>query len=624
MINVATKMKVRLEHISFYLLISTLLLAIALADALTCPEHCSCSEVQRKRYTYNHAKCTSLDGLRKLGKTSDLHSLDLSSLNLTKITNQLDKLTNLSRLDLADNRLSEINALSTKRIRVLNLSGNRITSGKLAKIPSTVKSLNLTNNDITILSEHFKHFVHLRSLELADNPLNCTCETLDIRNWLQERQVWTEKPIKCTAPFQSKGWSWLQARQSEVCDPNGIETPRMLPFSDQSNDPSENDLMMGDDPNVHSQSDEIAEGFIPVNVQRSKRKDFDDDDISEDSDFGEGSGSGDNSDESVTTAYGDSTYEPTHEGSGYDMPTARFIDDDDQISNKTLPGEDEAEDSDGINMESLPDENTSVEPEDSYSTVPPVVEEAIVPVKNVPNDAEYIAPADDNEKEGTRSEQTKIDDSEQVQKGNSTYILLAVLGVLLVVLILYVAAKRSKTNTKNRRNNNDIESPAQEMLTMDKNNLGKPVQSPVEFIPLIPDKNDGDKKPNLCNGEEPLLQKLTEVENENEPRDDDRHQTQQSNGNAKPVRNGVQNGLHPDNKSDDNAVHDDQRQYQPISPKPSRYSPVSITRNFSKTKHERQKNGTSSCDSTLTNHKCLPILCRIQSAEKNAMTTINS
>lgn len=178
-------MKVHFEPtISAYLLIGIILAIIGIGDAAlaTCPDHCQCVEVQ-KRYTFNHAKCTSLDGLRILGKTSDLHSLDLSSLNLTKINNQLDKLTNLSKLDLSDNHLSEVNALSTKRIRVLNLSGNRITSGKLAKIPATVKNLNLTHNDITILPDGFKRFVHLRSLELADNPLNCTCETLEIRNW---------------------------------------------------------------------------------------------------------------------------------------------------------------------------------------------------------------------------------------------------------------------------------------------------------------------------------------------------------------------------------------------------------------------------------------------------------
>lgn len=645
-------MKVRLEStVSFYLLIGIVLTVISLGDAFSCPEHCSCIEVQ-KRYTFNHAKCTSLDGLRILGKTSELHSLDLSSLNLTKINNQLDKLTNLSKLDLSDNRLSEINVLSTKRIRVLNLSGNRITSGKLAKIPSTVKNLNLTHNDITILTDGFKRFVHLRSLELADNPLNCTCETLEIRNWLQERQVWTVKPILCMAPIQFKGWPWLAARQSEVCDPNGLtgERPRMLPSSMDTT--ADNDLMVGDDPNAGGGIDmaENDEGFLPVNRPRAKRTDTE----SSDTDIGsflnddgyEGSGS--SLDENI--AKSDSDDGDGNEGSGFDitelpMPKMINLDDDDQISNETQSDEDDRSASDddittfnapiSLNSSESNDskENASIEAavtattesvtpteppstpapvpvppvdgavaaaaaaaaeNDDISTLTPIVEETIVPVKNMANDAEYIQTNDANEKANSHSEETKMDDSNSVHEGSSTYVLLAILGILLVALILYVAAKRSKANTKNRRNNNDIESPAQEMLTMDKNNLGKPIQNPVEFIPLIPDKHDPEKKtPNKCNGEEPLLQKLTEVENEHEPNhangngigakkanDATQQQhapsnTHQLNGNAKPVQNGV-NAASAPTQPDEN----DQRQYQPISPKPSRYSPVSFFHRF--------------------------------------------
>lgn len=640
-------MKVRLEHVSFYLLIGTLLLAIGYGDAFTCPEHCSCIELQRVKHAYNHARCTSLDGLRQLGKTSELHSLDLSSLNLTKINNQLDKLTNLSKLDLSDNRLSEINSLSTKRIRNLNLSGNRITSGKLAKIPSTVKYLNLSFNDITILTDSFKRFDHLTSLELADNPLNCTCETLEIRNWLQERQVWTEKPIRCMAPMQFKGRSWLQARQSEVCDPNGLETPRMLPSSDTTDD-IDNDLMMGDDPNV-GQTEDLAqndEGFLPVSANRAKRTDNLSELTSDNADENvEGSGSDLNeendpdvtdTDAEVTTAEtetlskvdlyegsGESTAEPQARQTNFNALTSNETDTDSEFTTITaadelstdqslspLIEEDETEANtisseapiiSKVNIEddnnttaveglitdaTLPpsiasEDETQKEAETEHNTtvVPAVVEEPIVPSKSTALDTEYVQTGE-GAKDGARSESTKIDNSD-LQQSKSTYILLAVLGILLVALLLYVATKRSRTNVKNRRNNNDIESPAQELLTMDKNNLGKPIQNPVEFIPLIPDKHDPEKKANVCNGEEPLLQKLTEVENENEPHedhhkkttDDNKQQTptQQLNGNAKPV----QNGVHAD-KIDDNNLVNDQRQYQSISPKPSRYSPVSV------------------------------------------------
>lgn len=607
-------MKVRLESsTSFCLLIGTLLTVIGNGNAYTCPEHCHCSEVH-KRYTYNHAKCTTLDGLRVLGKTSDLHSLDLSSLNLTKLTNQLDKLTNLSKLDLSDNRLSEINAKSIKRIRYLNLSGNRMTSGKLAKIPITVKNLNLSHNEITFLPDSFKRFVHLRSLELAHNPLNCTCSTLEIRNWLQERQVWTIKPILCMAPIQFKGWSWLAARQSEVCDPNGFrdESPRMLPSTMDIT--ADNELMMGDDP----------EGFLPVNSGTHAKQGESDAAAADDTDSFlnddgyEGSGSS-NIDDDV---YEGSGSEPTEAA----IPKLVDLDGNDQISNETQSDEDvrsgssddllkphtpiilsssETQDTrENISAEivstttaapTLTEQSTSeVAPVPAVpavesasesavsnnSTELPVVEETIVPVKNMANDAEYILNTNDPDgKPNSRSEESKIDDSNSVHKGNSTYVLLGILGILLVALVLYVAAKRSRTNTKNRRNNNNIESPAQEMLTMDKNNLGKPIQSSVEFIPLI----DPEKKAAVtaavhtkCNGEEPLLHKLTEVDSEREPNLANGNGTHQLNGNIKPVPNGI-NAV-PATQLDNNnqsPAESDQRQFQSISPKPSRYSPVS-------------------------------------------------
>lgn len=542
-------MKVRLQHLSFYLLISIVLLSVGWSGAFTCPDQCSCVEVQRKRLSYNHAKCTSLEGLRQLGKTSDLHSLDLSAMNLTKINNQLDKLTNLSKVDLSENRLSEINSLGAKRIRILNLSGNRITSGKLGKVPATVKHLNLSHNDITILTDAFKRFIHLKSLELAHNPINCTCETLDIRNWLQERNVWTEKPIQCMAPLKFKGRSWLQIRQSEVCDPHGLESPRMLPFSDTSDDV--NDLMLGDDPNAGDSEekevppeDDIEPDFLRVEDHKLARRT---EELDVASDFAEDEGSGYESDENIKPKI--DLLES--EGSG---------DETEHIVNHTEPKS-----------------NDDVKESMNNSS------EIIVTSNDTGESTTLIAEgtfSSNGDTENTNGDSNKPKQSEKIEnnpvhESKSTYILLAILGVLLIALILYVATKRSK-NSKggNRRNKNDIESPAQEMLKMDKRNLGKPIQNPVEFIPLIPEKHSQEKKPNICNGEEPLLQKLNEVGNENDANDDVRDgkgkqaPAQQLNGVAKPKE------VHSD-KSDDKPAYE-HPQSQPISPKNSRYSPVNI------------------------------------------------
>lgn len=601
-----------------HLIIGTLLLAIGLIEAFTCPDYCQCTEIHHNnRHSYNHAKCTSLEGLRKLGKTSDLHSLDLSGTNLTKITNQLDKLTNLTKIDLHDNRLSEVNCLSTKRVRTLNLSNNRITSGKLAKIPPFVKHLNLTHNDITVLPEDFKNLIHLKSLELADNPLNCTFETLEVRNWLQERRVWTDRPIRCMAPLQYKGRSWLQVRQADVYDGNGLDEPRMLPSANDD----ENDLMLGDDPNAglneHYDNEQFDhEEFLPViqdNRLHDRRDAQSDENISNDADYDEGSGDSSNDEivnASPVLANTNNSHAEEYEGSGDDNHLQPIIENDEVISNETNSAESETDlesttdseattipipislnseesnvnSSESISTELAPlidsgeeqDEEEEKHDEEETSTAPvAVTEELILPVKHIPVDAEYIEPENGVENTSNQSESAKIDSS--VHESRSTYILLAILGILLIALILYVAAKRSRSPVKNRRNNNDIESPAQELLNMDKNNLGKPVATnQVEFIPLIPEKHaNADKKNNLFNAQEPLLQKLAE---ENEPNGDSVNgkdetdlqvPSQQLNGNATtPLQ---PNGVHKENG---NAI-DEKKPYQSVSPKPSRYSPVS-------------------------------------------------
>lgn len=603
------------------LLTAVCMLFITFVTAFRCPDHCECMEIQRPRHSYNQATCTSLDGLRQLGKTSEIHSLDLSNMNLTKITNQLDKLTNLSRIDLHNNRLSEVNNLNAKRVRILNLSNNRITSGKLTKIPMSVKHLNLTQNDITYLPLDFKRLIHLKALELTGNPLNCTCETLDVRNWLQERNVWTDKPILCMAPLKIKGRPWLQIRQSDVCDTNGLDEPRTLPFATQD---IENELMQGDDSNaylgvdasVEEKNDELGGEFMPVKVidRRAKRTraehpvvetqpvdeiNGDLDDISDD-DYDDGSGQTFQDEDASTTvpsavAFTDEVYE----GSGDDGTHARSFDLSDETETTTAANDTSVDtetttvaafvpivaESENVEHSTAPDIEVMTEP-----AIVAVVDDIIIKVDATNVDTEFVHPdrLDDAavSADGGMADNSSLSSSAPIRSdatehatasigdSNNAYILLGILGILLVLLIIFVATKRSRTMAKNRRDN-DIEHTAQELADMDKNNLGKPI---AEFIPLIPGRYPVDKENNLCNAQEPLLKKLSESDAESNPSANDTQEEPNIAADGK-QQNGtvaagtpssstpIQNGIH----KDDNDAH----VFQPITPKPSRYSPVS-------------------------------------------------
>lgn len=205
-----------------------------------CPESCTCTDHIVAHHQLNHARCESIEALHD--KQWPVHSLDLSGLGLQKVPATVEKLRNLTRLNLSNNHITEVARLS-QRIQELNLSHNRIGSGKLAKLPAFIRKLNLAHNHITVVPSTLKKLEHLREIELTGNPINCSCETIQVRNWLQSRHVWTEDVIKCALPQLYKGRPWLQVKQSDVCTMTPAEIEEEKNIWEDSND-----LMMGDQP----------------------------------------------------------------------------------------------------------------------------------------------------------------------------------------------------------------------------------------------------------------------------------------------------------------------------------------------------------------------------------------
>ncbi|XP_052861198.1 protein windpipe [Anopheles cruzii] len=226
------------------------LMVVVAAAAGDCPRECHCEATT--------IRCTSVAGLRGLDKAQPIARLDLSGLNFTKVPSVLENVRNITELDLSGNRLAEVAHLG-KRVRSLNLSYNRITSAKLARIPPSVESLNLTHNEITYLPLGMMKLKKLRYIELASNPINCTCETLHVRNWLTSRHVWSDEHIKCMAPQEFKGRPWLQVRQSDVCHASVAEERKGGYSWDDYED--ENDLMLGDQPAANEAAEDDVDDF---------------------------------------------------------------------------------------------------------------------------------------------------------------------------------------------------------------------------------------------------------------------------------------------------------------------------------------------------------------------------
>ncbi|XP_055624702.1 protein windpipe [Toxorhynchites rutilus septentrionalis] len=628
---------------SLLLAVPLLLLLLSPASTSTpysCPRGCECNG---STFT-----CTSVAGLRNVDKSLPVKRLVLSGLELSKIPPQLENIRNMTELDLSNNHLSEVNHLG-KRIRQLNLSQNRITSGKLSRIPPFVESLNLTHNDITYLPLHLMKLKKLRSIELANNPINCTCDTLHIRNWLTMRHVWSDEHIKCSAPHEFKGRPWLQIKQADVCQGAGGRTGGYN--WDEYED--ENDLMLGDQADLgdedgdEEEEDDFKKEYFPVNEKLKSRDppiEFQNDEETDGgsgdgslSDIGEEEkadtedviatsaveGSGETKNETVRAVrvgqiqnaveHGDDNEDGSGSGGGI-LPfvmigegkgstegpqTDDDIDEDEASEEKpiTPPG------SLGIFGKGLEDDTTTSAPTESSETVVKTFSGRVEAPKETVSGTDGDAPA-------AEEEQIIAEEPERADvDSQGTYILLAILGIILVSLIILVMCKR-KPQTRNRRDKADMESGrSREMQDMDKSLLGKPLDknghNPPERTPLMKDGDSGKPnnyapaKPERTSLDKPAMESFKPIPAdrnkgvyENVPQNNNNNNNnnvplQNGNGTVSPMTNGDPSGAHQPNhgvptdeslpNGSPNQLHPEQPSNGDVeSPKTKRYSPIYV------------------------------------------------
>lgn len=523
-----------MEHFNLPALLALIfcVCAAVASPAYYCPEDCSCTLSLHTHKPTLHAKCNSTNGFKlseePLRASIPIHSIDLSYLGLTRMGHVLDMLPNLTSVDLSHNELHDIGHLS-KRIKKLNLKHNRLTSAKLVKLPQHLQVLNLQHNDITYLPNELTHLHHLQQLELGHNAINCSCSTLEVRDWLQEQHIYMEKPVICNLPAEARGKSWLQLKKSDVCakEKSGW----------YATDIDENELMMGDQPAADStveheeEEEELGKDYLIIDGKRSVRTveppppvvsdvegsgDLTETNMElvapkqdskesaqlsieepraeqladrlqqdeEDNDEGSGSGGGPLI---VPPIFSGPTnvddFEPPESTKSEEKHNEHNNDDDSSYDNKPVeqpatPSADIFKNNMGI-FENANEEPTAVS------------EETIVPVVQTKLDSDVVT---DGPLVGEKPSEDilsakigKKDDS------NAIYYLLGVIALIVVGLILFVAIKRCKYN--NNAAARDAEAQRQtELLDMDKKNLGKPLaRNGHEHSPLIGEKSKLDE-----------------------------------------------------------------------------------------------------------------------------------
>lgn len=515
-----------LPSINYRNFISLITLSLVISTATSaqyeCPNSCECDEA-----TFS-ARCENLNELiasysHKQHKSRHnfmpIKSLDLSNSKLTKLTHQLEILVNITELNLSHNQLTQVNKLNFAQLETLDLSHNRITSAKLKKIPKNVIHLNLAHNEITYLPVDFMKLKALRSLELTGNPLNCTCNTLHVRNWMTYHHVRSDNPILCASPVIVKGQPWLQARQNEICiEPSSTTTQRSKYNWDNYED--DNEIMMGDQP----QDDEPKDEDVEYDEEEEKPDEDSEDDapVAEDEDKTESKDVFADDESAAPKEEDEETPEKAVDEVSIDDDFMPVNSDHDHHESSTI--EPEAVSKHVTDLEENYDEGsggeilplTSEQPEDegdeSGSGMLPILvpskedlssdDDATVATLGIfedntesPVDAHSgLIGSHDAETEAIRKELTAEESGDlktaSTDDNTGTYVLLGILALCLISLMVFVAMKNRQE--KHRNNNRyDVEKHgATELQDMDKRLLGKPVDKngngkAPEHTPLI-------------------------------------------------------------------------------------------------------------------------------------------
>ncbi|CAH1639565.1 unnamed protein product [Spodoptera littoralis] len=500
---------------------------IAPTLAAVCPDGCVCNTT---RDGLHRATCSSLSELYKFTlrqKHHNINILDLSHNNITKLNHELDRLTEVVTLDLSTNGIQTLNKFfhNAKKLVHLNLANNRIQKLSFVYLPSSVSSLDLTNNLLKDVPSDIGHLVGLEHLELEGNPLDCSCENLLARDRLLIANVYIDN-AKCASPAKFEGKSWLELKTKDICKVPKTEN-NML------------DMMMGDQPidAVKIGEETTALKSMPL-VAKSDLEDgsvIQGNDVVEDDDqlqflkvghtspspFNTVEGSGDGDDEHTTmvifmepkmnrklekdllaadeviAAETEPTTEDPIEGSG-------------EGSGDILIGIDESHGYEETTTEPYVDLNP--EPVHRYfdnenNTVtefpipePPSVYQGGINW-NVASAPEVTTekPTSPTPRDTTMSEQIRVTQASEVYgqirdenenpapHKTGTYVCIAIIVILLVGLIGFAIIKGQMRKRRDRRllrqQKRDVEKASKEMVDMNKSLLGKPaggIEAPVD------------------------------------------------------------------------------------------------------------------------------------------------
>jgi|GEM_PF-5908121 len=132
-------------------------------------------------------KISNLTGISKL---INLQSVDLSSNELSSLSDELNTLVQLSDINLAHNKLTNVDTIKSPSITKLNLSGNKIAtiSDQIFSL-ANLTELNVSDCDVTNIPNSLNKATSLKNIDLSKNTIGQSPEIAELLKNIEQVKI---------------------------------------------------------------------------------------------------------------------------------------------------------------------------------------------------------------------------------------------------------------------------------------------------------------------------------------------------------------------------------------------------------------------------------------------------
>lgn len=434
------------------------------ASLVPCPQHCQCGHPTGEGL---HASCDSFEVLRKLQPKQARTIESLTVTNITDIDPKIKILRNLKRLQLSKNRMTTLAIPNLPNLTHLNVSSNYLRRFSAAGLPRSLTSLDLSDNLLGEIPKDLVVLENLRNVNLAGNPVICSCALVEVRDALKDADVTVGGPVLCAAPPHLRGTSW---GSDEICPKTGSIWDQMLgdaPVYDGSGS-GDSDSGLFSEGETGTYDGRIEDEFLTdLRPENSS---------TEDADF-EGSG------DDIEREFRNNPPKPCYINCTI-PPPLNNNDTNDTIS---------ALDGVWVLLEDISGKKAEDTTTTKATTTEVIHEETFVavtrkPLESVPDEIQKTPKNDEEANNATTTAPSTA--LPAPKKSKSTYILLAVLCIVIVMIIVFAIYKTRTNRRSKKRRQTDADNGISK----------KPMQEMTELAPLTKVPETESNSTHLTNG----------------------------------------------------------------------------------------------------------------------------